>query len=210
MLDKILRSPKEKVLGSLTHLPLQFIHPTTITSIGLGCGLVAGITISQGWYVWGLSLWVVNRILDGLDGTIARLYNKQSDLGAYLDILADFVVYAVIPLSLALSLDSSIDASAVYLSLAFLFACFYINSASWMYLSALLEKRQQGAIAQGELTTITMPGGLIEGTETILFYCLFLLFPHALVIEFVLMGICVLITACQRLIWALKHLAQSA
>lgn len=47
-----------------------------------------------------------------------------------------------------------------------------------MYLSALLEKRGAGARASGEPTSVTMPRGLVGGTETVLFYSAFLLFPR--------------------------------
>lgn len=75
-----------------------------------------------------------------------------------------------------------------------------------MYLAALLEKRNAGAAARGELTSVTMPTGLVEGAETIVLYTIFLLFPGALVPIFVLMAGLVLITVGQRLIWAVRHL----
>lgn len=49
------------------------------------------------------------------------------------------------------------------------------QSASWMYLAAILEKRPDQA--RTALTTITMPAGLIGGTKTIMFYGLFILWP---------------------------------
>jgi phosphatidylglycerophosphate synthase len=130
---------------------------------------------------------------------VARLHRRQSDLGGYLDILADYVVYAGFPLALVIGTPSR----AGYLSLALLLAIFYLNTASWMYLAAILEKRQHGS---GELTTITMPAGLIGGTETIIFYTLFLIWPHYLVPLYLLMSGLVLVTVGQRLVWAVRHL----
>ncbi len=202
MIDKVLRVPKEQVLAPLAARTLRTVHPTTITVVAWSVGLIAAVAAWQAAYGWALVCWLLNRVLDGLDGTMARQQGRQSDLGGYLDIVLDTVVYAALPLGLALAANTPLG----YLSLALLLGSFYINGASWMYLAALLEKRQSGAAAQGELTTVTMPSGLIEGTETVIFYTLFLLFPTALVPLFALMALLVLITAAQRLVWAARHL----
>jgi phosphatidylglycerophosphate synthase len=197
-----LRSPKEQLLTPVAARLLRSIHPTTITIVAFGVGVVAAVAAWQQAYVVALALWALNRVLDGLDGTVARMHGKQSDLGGYLDIVLDITVYALIPLALAFGINSA----DVYMSLAFLLGTFYVNGASWMYLAALLEKRRHGAAMQGELTTVTMPGGLIEGTETIIFYTLFLLLPVYLPALFTIMGVLVIFTAGQRLVWASRHL----
>jgi hypothetical protein len=81
-----------------------------------------------------------------------------------------------------------------------------VNAASWMYLAAILERRGAGAAARGELTTITMPRGLVGGTETVVFYALFLALPRTLVPLFILMTALVLVTVMQRLVWAVRRL----
>ncbi len=121
-----------------------------------------------------------------------------------LDILLDFVVYAALPIALYWSNQSSANA----LALALLLASFYVNAASWMYLSAVLEKRAVGAAARGELTTVTMPDGLIGGTETILFFCLFLLFPTQLFWLFLIMAAAVMAGVLIRLRWAHRTLGK--
>lgn len=203
MIDKALREPKETLLGPLVQGPIRRIHPITITILAAIIGLAAALAAWQNAYLAALALWVVNRVLDGLDGTVARLTGRQSDLGGYLDIVLDHVVYAAIPLGIALASGSS----AGFVALALLLSSFYINGASWMYLAALLEKRAAGAKAHGELTTVTMPAGLIEGAETILFYTIFLLFPGAFTPLALLMAVLVLFTAGQRVAWARGQLA---
>ena len=200
MFDDFFRDRKERIQEPLA---LQFsrIHPTTITLLGLLCGLVSGLFLVQPFYGWGLLFWGLNRFLDGFDGTVARVHGKQSDLGGYLDILADFVVYAWLPIALVLGVPSM----TAYLALAFMLATFYVNAASWMFLSSILERR--GVENEG-YTTITMPAGLIAGTETILFYCLFILLPHYLSLLYTIMGILVLLTVGQRLLWAVKTLKE--
>jgi phosphatidylglycerophosphate synthase len=202
MIDKELRVPKEIVLTPIALRFFQRIHPTTLTLLAFGFGFVAAVTVWHQAYALGLGLWIVNRTLDGLDGTVARVHGKQSELGGYLDMLLDTFIYALIPLAIVLSQPSNQG----WLSYVFLLVSFYLNATSWMYLAALMEKRSTGARAKGELTTITMPGGLVEGAETVLFFTLFLLFPEAYVFLFVLMGALVYGTVVQRFVWATRHL----
>jgi phosphatidylglycerophosphate synthase len=202
MIDKVLREPKETLLRPLVRGPLRRLHPTAVTVAAAIVGLAAAIAAWQGASLLALSLWAANRLLDGLDGTLARLTDRQSDLGGYLDIVLDHVVYAALPFGLALAAGTN----AALLALAALLASFYINGASWMYLAALLEKRNAGAAAGGELTTVTMPSGLIEGAETVVFFTLFLFFPTALAPLFLLMAGLVLLTAAQRVFWAVQRL----
>jgi len=185
------------VLDSLSKR-LPNVSPTAITLTAFAVGVAACVFTWQGQYGWGLGLWLFNRTLDGLDGSIARQHTKQSDLGGYLDILLDFVIYALLPVALVLAEPSQ----SKFVALAWLLASFYVNAGSWMYLAAILEKRH----AARELTSVTMPRGLIEGAETILFYCLFLLFPQQLELLFVFMAFLVTITAIQRVVWAVRQL----
>lgn len=204
MVDKILREPKEQLLTPLIQGPLRGIHPTAVTLLAAAIGLFAAIAAWQGAYGLAIGFWIINRILDGLDGTLARLTNQQSDLGAYLDIVLDHLIYAIIPLGLTLA-DGRTEA---YIALGLLLTSFYINGASWMYLSSILEKRRAGATVHGELTGVTMPTGLIEGAETIVFYSLFLLFPAAIIPLFGLMAALVVVTIGQRLVWAVGNIEQ--
>ncbi len=200
MIDRYLRLPKERLLAPVAKR--LDIPPLAVTLTAFGVGLAAVGAAAFELYAWALALWLAGRVLDGLDGSIARSSAKQSDLGGYLDMLLDTAIYALLPLALAWAQNST----AVWLSLALLLSSFYLNAISWLYLSAILEKRKQGASSQGEQTSVTMPSGLIEGGETIFFYCLFLIFPQALAFLFPLMALLVLVTSGQRVAWALRRL----
>ncbi len=199
MFDERMRSVKDTVFYPMAQ-PLQAIPPWFFSVMGLIVGVGAAIAVWQQAYLLGVLLWWLNRILDGLDGAVARLSDTQSDLGGYLDIIFDFVVYAAVPVGLALGRMET----AVTYSLLFLLCTFYVNGASWMYLAAILEKRSQQHADR--LTSVVMPAGLVGGTETIIFYSAFIIFPSVLVWLFCLMGLLVVITIVQRLIWAMRHL----
>ncbi|NUR33500.1 MAG: CDP-alcohol phosphatidyltransferase family protein [Gemmatimonadaceae bacterium] len=202
MLDALLRPLKERWLAPAAHALGRRVAPMTVTLAGFVAGLAAAIAAAFGTRDVALLLWIVNRVLDGFDGTLARAQGAQSDLGGYVDLLLDFVVYAAIPLGLVLGAPSLPRAVAAVA----LVGSFYVNAASWMYLSALLERRGDGARARGELTSVTMPAGLIGGTETIVFYTLFFAWPAQLVALFAVMTALVLVTVVLRLAWAIHHL----
>jgi len=202
MLDRSLRVYKEQMLRPVANGLMANIHPTTLTLIGFGFGIGAGLAAWQGMVIWSMALWALNRLFDGLDGTVARRYNKQTDLGGYIDILLDDAIYVFIIAMLAVGVNTA----PAYIAALFLLASYRVNSASWMYLSSLMEKRKQGASANSELTSITMPPGLIEGTETVVFYFAFLAFPAYATPLFALFGALVFFTVGQRVLWAVRNL----
>lgn len=199
MFDTPLRKFKDQVGAPLAR-SLKHVHPSFITALAFVAGLLSAWFAFTHSYSVAFGFWILNRVLDGLDGLMARLHEKQSDFGGYVDILTDFIVYASLPIGLVAGSPSS----ERYLALAFMLAVFYVNSASWMYLAALLEKRAlHGNDTQ---TSIVMPAGVIGGFETIVAYGIFLLFPTYITILFSIFATLIFLTIIQRLIWAKRNL----
>jgi phosphatidylglycerophosphate synthase len=202
--DERLRAVKVNALAPLAKRYSE-VHPLQFTSAAFALGLLAAAAAAAGNYWVALFLWLLNRLLDGLDGEVARLTGKQSDWGGYLDNVCDFVVYALVPFALAWSLRSP----GAFFAVAFLLVTFYVNAGSWLYMSALIEKRRSHSETsiQGKiLTSIHIPTGLVEGAETIVFYSLFLLLPAYAPYLMALMALLVIITIFQRLSWAESQL----
>ncbi len=202
MFDHVLRLLKDRWLAPIARRIGPSVSPTTISLLAFLFGVGAAVAAYVGRDGLALTAWLVNRTLDGLDGTHARVHNLQSDFGGYLDIMLDTVVYAAIPLALAMYTHSE----ALLVAAVFLQATYFVNTASWLYLSAILEQRQAGAPASGELTTITMPPALIAGTETVVLFSLFLALPVWRVVLFWTMGSLVCVNVVQRLLWARRAL----
>ncbi len=199
MFDTPLRQVKDQVGAPLARR-LSRVSPITVSLLGLVIALLAAWSAYRQIYLAAFALWILNRVLDGLDGLLARMHNKQSDFGGYVDILTDFVAYAALPIGLVAGSPSN----ERYLALAFMLASFYINTASWMYLAALLEKRAlHGSDTQ---TSIVMPAGLIGGFETIIAFSVFTLFPAYITLLYSIFGALVFLTIFQRLIWAKKNI----
>ena len=202
MFDAWLRVVKDRLFAGVARRLGAVVHPGVVTVLACAVGLLAAWAAADRRYAAALALWILNRTLDGLDGSIARESGRASDVGGYLDILLDHVVYAALPIGLALGAGTR---SALVAALV-LIGTFYVNAASWMYLSAVLERRGRGAAARGERTAVAMPPGIVAGAETAVLYALFLLLPAHLVALFSLMAVLVLLTVAQRLLWAARHL----
>ncbi len=200
MFDLSLRRWKDRLIEPLA-ARLDSVSPVFITLLALLTGLTAAFLAAIGSVVPSLMVWLLSRFLDGLDGLVARRFNKQTDFGGYFDILCDFVVYAAVPLGLTLAHPTPPN----YLVLALMLSTFYVNAASWMYLSAILEKR--AAHDPATQTSVIMPAGLIGGSESIAAFCIFLIFPAYIFPLFSIFSALVFITILQRLIWAKRALA---
>lgn len=206
MFDHFFRVLKDRWLEGLARALGTRVTPNTISVLACLVGLAAAWEAAHARRDVALLLWLLNRTLDGLDGTLARVTGQQSDFGGYLDIVLDFTVYTAIPIGAAYGVTGD-GALAAREALVWLLGSFFINAASWMYLSALLEKRAAGAAATGERTSVTMPPGLVAGFETILFFSLFLALPGRLAPLMWAMAGLVLLNVVQRLVWARRALA---
>lgn len=142
------------------------IGANAITLVGAGIGIAAAVSIAHGLWVAGLMLISINRVLDGLDGAIAR-HDTPTAWGGYLDSIADYVFYIAVPLGFAW-----VDAANVWPALL-LVSSFTLTAVSFLTLAAILAGRDMGH-AQKSFTYTT---GLMEGSETIAAFFLFCLFP---------------------------------
>ena len=202
MFDTFLRALKDRLLEPLARRLGPGLAPNAVTLLACLAGLAcAGAAWRRADGV-ALALWAANRFLDGLDGTLARVHGRQTDFGGYLDLLLDFVGYAAVPTGLAFGRPAPLLLGAC----AVLVGSFYVNAASWLYLSAVLEKRSAGAAARGARTTVARPAGLVAGAETVVFYALFLALPAYAPALFGLMAGLVYLTVAQRVWWARRHL----
>jgi len=192
MLDEELR----KGAKPLYELPARVlvergITGDVLTGIGLGVGVLCLGAISLGLNTAALALWLLNRLLDGLDGEVARLRGETSEFGAFFDIVADFFVYGGFLVALAVQHPGS------RVALVVLFFAYYLNGSAFLALSAVLEKLKSERLTDRGLH---FRRSLTEGFETIFAGVLFLVFPgHASVIAWIFAAM-VFVSAAQRVL----------
>ena len=167
------------------------VSATAISLAGLAFGLLMAAMIAAGFGALALVPLAFSRLADGLDGPVARA-TGATDFGGYLDILCDFVFYAAVPLAFVVR-----DPSGNGLAGAFLLASFYVNGASFLGFAILAEKRGMETRAQGE-KSLYFSAGLLEGTETILFFGLLCLVPGAFAPLAYVFGVLCFATALSR------------
>ena len=73
-----------------------------ITIAGFAIGLLVVPALAAGMPGIALCLILLNRLLDGLDGAVARIAGP-TDRGAFIDITLDFAFYALVPVGFALA-----------------------------------------------------------------------------------------------------------
>ncbi len=202
MLDRMLRPVKERIISAPASALANRVHPNTVTLVAFGVSVIAFFCLLTEELLLCALLWLLGRLLDGLDGAVARRSGKQTDFGGYLDMLLDVIAYALIPLGIAITFPTS----DVLIATVTLFAAFYVNISSWMYLSALMEKRRAEGLPRSQ-TSIYMPSGIIEGSETIVFYTLFIAFPDYYVLSAYAMAALTGVTVAQRFVWAIATLS---
>lgn len=94
MLDGFVRPVVDPLLDRIAEqLAKRDVSANFLTAAGFALGLGALPLIATGHYGLGFVLILLNRLADGLDGAVARR-TSPTDLGAYLDIVCDFVFYS--------------------------------------------------------------------------------------------------------------------
>jgi len=209
MLDSITRPIKENMLMPAARSIGFLLSPNLISFAGFAAGLGSAFFVTRNLLAAALLLWALNRILDGLDGVVARATGRQTDFGGYLDLMYDLCIYIAVPLAFVYrNLRYSSGGPEIYWAGLFLFGAFYVNLGSWSVLSALLEKRKRAPGTGEKLTSLEMPWGIIEGTETVVMYSLFYLLPGFTAVLFVIFASLTLLGALVRIGWACRHLAE--
>jgi phosphatidylglycerophosphate synthase len=185
-LRKLIDPPIDRLCRPLLRLG---VSANLATIVGFAIGLAAMVAIARQAYGLGLGLLLLNRLLDGLDGALAR-HAGISDLGGFLDIVADFIIYAGVPCAFALA-----DPTANALPAAFLIFSFVGTGSSFLAYAIMAAKRGITTELRGRKSLYYL-GGLTEGFETIVVFVLACLWPAWFpLIAWIYGGLCWLTTA---------------
>lgn len=176
------------------------IGANAVTLVGLAMGLGAGLAIALGQFWVALGLIFLSRLADGLDGAVARASGK-TDFGGYLDLTADFLFYGAVPFGFVLY-----DPASHGLAGVFLLFSFYVNGASFLGYAILAEKHNMTTCAQG-VKSLYYSNGLLEGTETIMFFVVLCLVPLFFAPLAVIFGLLCFVTAFLRVYGAYHSFA---
>ena len=191
MFDAKLRPLIDPALNRIGQALAAFgIGANSVTLTGMVAGLAGAFAIALGHPLVGLSLIIANRLLDGLDGAVARA-TRMTDFGGYLDIVADFVFYVAVPVGFAFADEAN------QLAATLLLASFALTGTSFLAFATMAAKRGLETSAHGR-KSFFYNTGLAEGAETIVAFILMSIWPSQLsLIAEIFSSLCVL-TVIQR------------
>lgn len=206
MFDARLRPVIDKPLNAVARtLSGTGITPNMITGFGFFLGLLAAACLAFQLDYAALGLILASRIMDGLDGAVARhaaprsrhpgAKTQESDLGGFYDIVSDFLFYSGIILAFAIGRPEHA------LMAAFLIFCFVCTGSSFLAYAIIAAKLGRNHEKQGKKSFYYLTG-ITEGSETILVLCLICIFPHWFPQIAAIFGALCLITTLGRVLQA--------
>ena len=146
-----------------------------LTIIGFVFGVFCAVFVANGFFIAALICLMFNRLCDGLDGAVARR-TGSSDFGGYLDIVCDFIFYAMLPFAfMVFAPENALAAGFLMLS--------FVGTGSSFLAYAILEAKTPEILKEKINATAAQKksffylGGLTEGAETIAVFVLMLLLP---------------------------------
>jgi phosphatidylglycerophosphate synthase len=169
------------------------INANQVSLTGFGFGMLAALLIAHGNIWLAIAPLLLNRLLDGLDGAVAR-FSTATDRGAFLDITLDFLFYAAVPLAFGFC-----NPERNALAAAVLLASFIGTGVSFLAYAIMAEKRGEKSTEYPSKSFYYL-GGLTEGLETVTCFVAMCLWPqHFAVIAYVYAGMCC-VTTLTRLV----------
>lgn len=192
MLDSLIHKITDKPLNMMGKVVCSVgVSANSVTLIGFFFGVVSILCIGTDHLQYGFIFFLLNRLCDGLDGSVARLQGK-TDRGEFLDIFSDFIVYAGMVFAFVLSHPED----AIWgIFLIFSFTGAAGSSLSYMLIAS---KAEENKSASPKLKPIGY-GGNIEAVIALSLMCLF---PE--IFEFIALGCGVLcwVTTGERIVRA--------
>lgn len=170
------------------------ISANALTFAGLAVGWAAAGAIAIQAFWLGAALILFSRLLDGLDGAVARA-THPTDRGGFLDISLDFLFYPAIPMAFAIA-----DPSANALAAAVLLAAFVSTGTSFLAFATIAAKRGLTSVDYPDKSFYFL-GGLTEATETLAFFVAMCIWPQHFVALAMLFAAMCAVTVVTRIYW---------
>jgi len=201
MLDAAIRRHIDTPLAAVARQAVKLgLTADAVTAFAFAFGMAAAALIAAQLTWLALGVLLLSRFLDGLDGAIAR-QTRLTDVGGYLDITLDFIVYASVVFAFALA-----DPQRNALAAAFLTTSFMGPASTFLAYAIFAAKHGITTEIRGAKSLYYL-GGLTEGFETILTLSLMCAFPDWFPVIAVVYAIMCWITAGTRIAAAVATFA---
>ena len=199
MFDAALRPYLDRVVNPFGRwFAARGISASMVTVVGFALGLAAFLAVVMGMMLTAFVLILLNRLCDGLDGAIARA-TAPTDFGGFLDIVFDFIFYAMIPFGFALYDPANA------LAACFLIFSFFGTAVSFLAFAVMAQRRGLSSRDRG-VKSLFYLGGLTEGGETIILLLAATVTPQWFVYYAYVFGALCWVTTASRILEAGKLL----
>ena len=164
-INKISKPALDLLAKKLSHFKIK---PNAVTFSGFFLGLCCFYFIVNEMFFYALIFLFLNRFCDGLDGALARLIG-QTDIGAFYDIVSDFLFYSLFPISfIFLNIENAYSICFLLLS--------FVGTQTTFLASAWIVEKNKLSISENQKKSFFYIGGITEGFETIVCFVMMLLF----------------------------------
>ena len=194
-INKILKPTLDVFAKNLSQLKIQ---ANAVTFAGFFFGLCCFYFIVNDMFIYASIFLFLNRFCDGLDGALARLIG-QTDIGAFYDIVSDFLFYTLFPVSFIF-----LDIENTY-PICFLLLSFVATQTTFLASAWIMEKNKL-LISENQKKSFFYIGGITEGFETIICFIMMILFYNYINYIAYIFGILCWITFITRVIFIRKLL----
>lgn len=145
------------------------VTPNQVSVAGFLVAVGAAGAIASGRPVVGISLWLGSRLLDALDGAVAREGRAGSAFGGYLDVVLDMAAYSLMAVAYAAGQPEQRMLWLLVLT------GYVLAITTTAVLSSLLERRQ--VAVPGNNRSVQFTPGFAEAGETSIVYVALALRP---------------------------------
>ena len=201
MFDRYVRPLIDPPLNKVANIFVKRnISANSLTATGFVFALICFGALTVQAYGVAVFFIALSRLMDGLDGAVARR-TMPTNLGGYYDIVSDFIFYAgsVFFFGLGQYMDGNHHAM---LPAAFLIFSFIGASSSFLAYAIIAAKKGVSDDGKQGKKSFFYLGGLTEGSETIFTLVLICLLPQGFAYIAYIFGVLCWITTISRVLQA--------
>lgn len=146
------------------------IGPNLVTVAGFVISLGAAAAVAGGLVAVGMALWLASRLLDALDGAVARIRGSGTPFGGFLDITLDMASYSLMAVGFAVRQPEQ------WLLWLLVLVGYLLCITTVAVLSSLLE-RARVAVGDND-RSLQFTAGFAEAGETTVVYLVVAMAPQ--------------------------------
>ena len=196
MIDNHFRKVMPKMVDPIIKILMKLrVKPNQVTVFAFLVSSSSVWFVLNNYFILAALIWWTGRILDGMDGILARASKTTSSFGAYLDIVLDMAAYSLFIVGLSIRFP---ELQFNWILILGLYVLCITSALSFGSLLGEKEIKDNRGLKFG--------AGLAEAGETGIAYTLFMIFPkHIAILSLIWIGV-LLITVLARTSLAYKTL----